>query len=186
MKAYPQAVLDMLSDGRINYAYLLTIHFDTPARFTNASFDLTDSGNTYYSSSDLNGIGELYRQTDTTVTDLAISLRMASATANALLLSDIYNTKVTVDRVFLDTDSAVIHREQVWAGLISSYADSDDEKTLTINVSNSFANFDSTNPWRTTPSSHKRRYPNDDCFKFAAKASEITYWGENPTNTSGE
>lgn len=183
MKSYPQAVVDMLERGDMNHAYGLTIYFDTPVRFTNASHDILKDGYTYVSSSEINGIGELSRNSNLTVTELNINLDLAnSATANAVYLSDIYGVRVEVKRFFIDGDD-VIYSEVVWQGYVSSFADSDDEHLLTLNVSNFWGDFSSSNPWRTTPNSQQRRHPSDECFKFAAKAEEIIYWGENPTNS---
>jgi len=185
MKTYPQSVLDMFESGNVKYAYLLSIEFDQiTVRYTNAGFTVNYNGNDYIDSPQLNGISELSRNANMTVTELQVNLSLANnPAANAVYLSSIYNTPVNVERVFLDENNQSIHSENVWKGKVASYADSDEDLLLTLNVSNIWADFDSSNPWRTTPSSHKRRFADDNCFKFAAKASEVVYWGENPTLT---
>ena len=184
MKNYPQGVLDMINSGHVNHAYLMTIYFSTPVHFTNAGFDIAEGGNTYISSSELEGIGELSTSSGMVVSELQINISMInSASANAIYTSEIHNTKVLITRAFLNENNDIIHTEKVWNGLVTSYADSDDELLLTLNVSNYWASFGNSNPWRTTPNSQKRRHPNDECFKFAAKASDVVFWGENPTQS---
>lgn len=184
MKTYPQAVLDMIDSGFVSHAYLMTISFDAAIRFANTSFDITHDNNTYISSSELVGVSELSTGSSNLVSELQVNINILnSVTASAIYTSDIYNTKVLIERAFLNDNNEVIHTEKVWDGLVTSYADSDDELLLTLNVSNYWASFGNVNPWRTTPSSQHRRHPNDECFKFAAKASEVVYWGENPTKT---
>ncbi|MCG6268315.1 DUF2163 domain-containing protein [Vibrio furnissii] len=178
MKAYPPKVLAMLQSGLIRQAHLLRLDLDTPLAFTDAGFDIEYGGILYRVSSSFQGLDNIKRSAEIKVSEVKLGFSMASDSMVALLLGgNIYQRKVTMLRAFLDDDNTVMHAEPLWSGTISGRSDDDSKAQVQLTVSSRWAKFESVNAWRTTPSSHQRRRPGDECFKYAAKASETTYWG---------
>lgn len=176
MKSYPQAVLDMLDSGIVNYCYGLKMEFQSPILFTDAGFVVTDGGDSYTPASEFEGIEDFEKVADMEISEVVLNFSMLSGTMPAITYSDnFYQKKVSLKRFFLDDNNQVIHSEVVWKGLTKQSGD--DESTLSIAVTNHWGAFNNSNVWRTTPASHKRRYPDDECFKYAHKAGETLLWG---------
>lgn len=185
MKTYPAAVESLIDSGNLTITHGLKMSFSTPLLITDGGFDVDDDGDVYVVSGVLNGIGSIARESGLSVTELELSFSMVNQTIVGAIYGEPYhNTPVEIIRFFVDDDGAILHRETIWKGSISKFVDSDNSGSMTITVENIFADFEQVNSWKTTPSSHKRRYPYDDCFRFAAKASETIYWaGERIAGT---
>lgn len=177
MKIFPQAVLDQLRSGLVRRVHLLRFDLDNPFYFTDAGIEIEVGGITYKPSGAFKGIDSLTRHAEMRVGEVNFGFSMADrAITQTILGTDVYKRSVSIARAFLDENYQVIHVEPIWSGKVTGKSDDDSSGQVVLKVATRWAEFERVNAWRSTPISHQKRHPNDDCFKYAAKASETIYW----------
>lgn len=175
MKTFDQTTLDVIESGVIRTCHLLEINFDTPIYFCDAGFQIVDDGKTYIPE-ELTGIDEFSRNAQLEIAEMAINFSMLSGAIPALGLGQNFlGRKVTIQHAILNDNNEIVRKDIRWRGMTKRY--SDNESIASFDVVNYFGGNSSVNPWRTTPNSHKKRHPNDECFKFAKDADKIILWG---------
>lgn len=177
MKSFDPKIDAQISAGNVKRAWLLKIHTSAPILRTNASFEIDDNGELYLNSSDLIGLDDLSQKAEITNESTTITFALNSPITAAAYNNELTMKKVSLFRAWLDTDNSVIEKKLKWSGQIKSYSDDDNDNIISLTVGNAFSLFSHVNSWRTTPESHKKRFPNDECFKYAARAADVIIWG---------
>lgn len=177
MKTYPPAVEAMIESGQVIVGHYVKLDFTTPLMVTDLGFDLEADSESYNATGMFQGMEELTRKAQMSVTELSMAFSMADQVIQSIVLGQSYHgTPVTIGRTFLDDNNQPLHVERIWSGRITNYSDDDKKALLNFTIKNVWFDFEMVNSWRTTLDSHQRRYPGDRCFKYAAKAAETIYW----------
>ncbi|WP_165311055.1 DUF2163 domain-containing protein [Vibrio ziniensis] len=178
MKVFPSEVLIMLQSRLISYSYLLRFELETVFAFTSAGHDIEHDGITYQADGTFQGLDSLSRHAEMRVAEVKFGFSMANqAVMSVILGSNVMKRRITIERAYLNRETGeVMFVEQVWSGTVVGKSDDDGNSQIQLTAASRWSQFERTNTWRTTPHSHKKRYSDDECFKYAAKASETIYW----------
>ncbi|MDK2679273.1 DUF2163 domain-containing protein [Vibrio vulnificus] len=177
MKILPQSVVEQLDRGYVIVAHLVKFDLENPFYFTDAGFDIEHGGLKYVSSGAFLGLDKLTRHAEIRVGEVKFAFSMTNqAIVQTILGTDVYKRPVTVMRCHLSEGYKVLHVEPVWRGKVVGKGDNDDRAQIELKAASRWAEYEKANVWRTSPMSHAKRIPNDNPFKFAAKAAETIYW----------
>lgn len=177
MREFTGDLKTQIDSGKVKTVWLLHLGFDAPLFYTDAGFNVKDTNDTYLFSRDVVGFDDLAKRAELSNEKVTITFALNSPIYALSAQGSFLNTPVYLYRGWLDDNNQLAKKVLHEQGVIVSFGDDDSENVFTIEVGNMFSSFRAINSWRTTPESHKRRYENDECMKYAAKASETILWG---------
>lgn len=170
-----------LAGNRFELSALVEIEAadSTTVRYTDAAHDIDYGGATYSAQGNFLSFSDVEENTELVVTKCSIIIS-ALDVANISLFgnSGIINRPVTIRNAFIDQDSTV-GAIIVFQGKISSYsiADARATATITLEIANTFANFEKTNGRMTNNGSHQSYFPDDYTMENAHEDLEDILWG---------
>jgi len=151
-------------------------------RYTSLPFDIDVGGNTYSSSVDLLGTGEIEENSELFIATTTIGLAATASNISLFAQSSIINKTVEIQFVYLNPTNNTVIGDAVtlFKGQVTGYSMTErpTSASIALSVSSVFANFDKNNGRRTNPGSFKREHPSDDSMEFSyAKYGDIP-WGK--------
>lgn len=174
-------VITELAKDSFNTAHLISIDFETKIYLTESQIDITYGGNTYVSSSALNGISNVSETSDVQVGTLTINLSGVSQEYIAILLGQTYIDKqVIISRVLLDDVHDIIGTPIiVYDGRIQSYSITDgvSSSSIALVAASHWADFEKKSGRRTNDNSQKIHFKTDKGFEFAPNTVRDLKWG---------
>ena len=149
---------------------------------TTAYFDLTYDGNTYIADATLLKIPAITEANKISTSNVTFNIEGASQTFISLLLNNEHiHRPVKIIRGYL-TDVGVLidNPYTIFLGYISGYAitDSETSSTISIQVSNHWANFEMKRGRRTNDNSQQLIFSGDKFFEFSNSMMVDVEWGK--------
>jgi len=140
-------------------------------------------GHTYKANGFLRGLGAIREQSSINIG----SIKLGISGVNQTVISDILtnghlNRKVTVKRVFLDSNYALITDAvfSVYSGRIESMniRDSEEDSMMELSVANHWVDFERDSGRQTNNTSQQHYFPNDVSMEFAPQTGKKLRWGD--------
>ena len=177
------AITDELAKGQYRMAHLVKLELNTTYLYTDASFNITESGLTYLSNSFLLGLNGVKENSNINIG----SFNLGISSVNQTILSDVLNNghlnrQVTIKRAFLNTDNELISGAvfSIYFGRIQkmSIQESGASSKINFSVANHWSDFERTSGRKTNNSSQQHYFDEDLSMEFAPQAGEKLQWGD--------
>lgn len=175
------AVISELAKDSFTMVSLVSIHFPSVVRITDAGRDIV-SGSTYNSSGHFLNIGDISEDAKLRVGTIRLALSAVDQTYVSLFLNnDWMDVRIIYSKALLDANSAVIGSPLVFFdGNISKFSikDSGSKSSILIEAASHWANFEVISGRMTNPTSQKALFPTDDGMMYAANVIRDIEWGK--------
>jgi len=176
-----QDTITALSSDNIYLATLIQLDFPTPIYITDYGKSLTHESQLYVSSSYLIDVGGAKETGGVKVNSMNLKFNSVGSVYSSLVLSNSYiNTKVTIQRVCLDANDAVIGEPITYfEGRVIGFemTDNNSESQITLEIASHWSDFDKIQNRRTNSSSQNFYYPDDKGFDYASSTITTLKWG---------
>lgn len=175
------ATLAALETDSFNIATLVQIDFASTIRITDWARSITALSNTWYSSANFIGVGNVTESQELRVNDLTLTLSGVDQTYVAIFLANNYiDVPINVYRVILDNADAVVGAPiLIFDGILTGYAieDTEEESKVTVQMASHWKDFEKENGRRTNHNSQQLYFAGDEGFEFAPKSIKDLKWG---------
>ena len=175
------ATLAALESDSFNIATLVQIDFSSAIRITDWARSVTALSNTWNSSANFIGVGDVTESQELRVNDLTLTLSGVDQTYVAIFLSNNYiDVPINVYRVILDNADAVVGAPiLIFDGILTGYAieDTEEESKVTVQMASHWKDFEKENGRRTNHNSQQLYFAGDEGFEFAPKSIKDLKWG---------
>lgn len=161
-------------------ALLLTVHFPTPFRATNSGASITHNGAKFiagYWSTE--GIS-LEQQGTPKIGEVPITLNAIDSAISALFFTQNWlNTRVTIEKVWLNSAGKVVYAEVIYKGLLAEKSGEESTTTakLTLKSASIWADFEASRGRKATHESQQLHYPGDMGLEFSGMVITDIPWG---------
>jgi hypothetical protein len=175
------ATLAALETDSFNSATLVQIDFSSTIRITDWARSVTALSNTWNSSANFIGVGDVTESQELRVNDLTLTLSGVDQTYVAIFLANNYiDVPINVYRVILDNADAVVGAPiLIFDGILTGYAieDTEEGSKVTVQMASHWKDFEKENGRRTNHNSQQLYFAGDDGFEFAPKSIKDLKWG---------
>ena len=175
------ATLAALETDSFNIATLVQIDFSSAIRITDWARSVTALSNTWNSSGNFIGVGDITESQELRVNDLTLTLSGVDQTYVAIFLSNNYiDVPIEVYRAILDDADAVVGAPiLIFDGILTGYAieDTEEGSKVTVQMASHWKDFEKENGRRTNHNSQQLYFAGDDGFEFAPKSIKDLKWG---------
>ena len=175
------ATLAALESDSFNIATLVQIDFSSTIRITDWARSVTALSNTWNSSANFIGVGDVTESQELRVNDLTLTLSGVDQTYVAIFLANNYiDVPINVYRVILDNADAVVGAPiLIFDGILTGYAieDTEEESKVTVQMASHWKDFEKENGRRTNHNSQQLYFAGDEGFEFAPKSIKDLKWG---------
>jgi len=175
------ATLSALESDNFNIATLVQINFSAVIRITDWGRSVTALSNTWASSANFIGVGDVTESQELRVNDLSLTLSGVDQTYVAIFLSNNYiDVPINIYRAILNDSDAVIGAPiLIFDGIMTGYAieDTENESKVTVDMASHWKDFEKENGRRTNHNSQQLYFAGDKGFEFAPKSIKDLKWG---------
>ena len=175
------ATLSALESDNFNIATLVQINFSSVIRITDWGRSVTALSNTWASSANFIGVGDVTESQELRVNDLSLTLSGVDQTYVAIFLSKNYiDVPINIYRAILNDSDAVIGAPiLIFDGIMTGYAieDTENESKVTVDMASHWKDFEKENGRRTNHNSQQLYFAGDKGFEFAPKSIKDLKWG---------
>jgi len=175
------ATLSALESDNFNIATLVQINFSSVIRITDWGRSVTALSNTWASSANFIGVGDVTESQELRVNDLSLTLSGVDQTYVAIFLSNNYiDVPINIYRAILNDSDAVIGAPiLIFDGIMTGYAieDTENESKVTVDMASHWKDFEKENGRRTNHNSQQLYFAGDKGFEFAPKSIKDLKWG---------
>lgn len=154
--------------------------------FTNTDNNQVYDGKTFYAGYLADTVDDIETTSTPKTNDIKLEFDANEKTLVALFLSGSWmNAPLTIYERLIDAQGE-ISTQIIFQGYISAYSLNEPNRSIDVDVSSIWADFDKTTGRKTNPKSQQRFYPTDTGFRFASQADLTIYWGKEAPDTSYE
>ena len=175
------ATLSALESDNFNIATLVQIDFSTVVRLTDWGRNVTALSNTWASSANFIGIGDVTESAELRVNDLSLTLSGVEQTYIAIFLGNNYiDVPIKVYRAILSNSDVLIGAPILtFDGIITGYQieDTESESKITVKMASHWKDFEKENGRRTNHNTQQLYFAGDLGFEFAPKSIKDLKWG---------
>jgi|TARA_R110000751_G_scaffold3931_1_gene18684 hypothetical protein len=175
------ATLAALESDSFNIATLVQIDFSSVLRITDWGRSVSVLSNTWNSSANFIGIGDVTESAELRVNDLSLTLSGVEQTYVSIFLSNNYiDVPIKIYRAILnDADALVGDAILIFDGILTGYQIEDDDigSKVTVQMASHWKDFEKENGRRTNHNSQQLYFSGDEGFEFAPKSIKDLKWG---------
>jgi hypothetical protein len=175
-------------ESRHQFCHIVTLYLSTTVRYTDNDIDILHNGDTYQAKAWL-GMGDAKQSSKPQVNKIQLEFGLSDQTLlNIIGGAPWMNSKIVIERVYLDDNYNVIGTLHVKTGRMDNHEQTHNSKksTITISGSTNWADHEKEAGTKCNVESQQRFYPDDYGYELATLISDDEPWGKKSITGSSQ